>query len=528
MARCTPDELPSWVLQDDRRSAEIRVFEKITKELSDEWHAFYSRPWWGLNKSGGEKDGEADFVLVHAELGILVLEIKGGQISYDESKDQWASTDRYGIKHNFKRSPVQQAVSSKHQLLRKFALSNKWPTGRVLAHHGVIFVDTIDSGLKLLGGYEKEIFCFSRNFENHFSSWIIERLTSHREPREIGPGKFGIEAIYEALATPLKLRTTLSRSSDGDINEMNQLLTGVQLQSIAEIEEHKRTIVEGGAGTGKTIIACELALRIAEKNKVVGLCTISESLLTDLQSKTSSSKENLKVMSINQLVSSEMQFDFIIVDESQDVNWGDWEKIEQKLAGLNSQLVCFMDSNQAIYRLATDLEIRLAAKRITLRLNLRNTKSIAEVINKFYRGPATQICGPLGTIPVLSIVHDTESAIEDVILEVQKFNAIESVDYSAIAILSDSSDFLRRMTKALNTAGIFSASASRRRSNCLVLDSIYNFKGLEAPFVFVFMDSESGNHRELSYVAASRARTYLRVFATNENLLVCRAFSSSH
>jgi hypothetical protein len=40
MANCIPVAIPNWVLQDERRSAEIKVFEKSSKELSDDWHVW--------------------------------------------------------------------------------------------------------------------------------------------------------------------------------------------------------------------------------------------------------------------------------------------------------------------------------------------------------------------------------------------------------------------------------------------------------------------------------------------------------
>jgi len=523
MANCIPVAIPNWVLQDERRSAEIKVFEKSSKELSDDWHVFYSRPWWGLNERGGEKDGEADFVLAHPELGILFLEVKGGQITYDEKQDQWASTDRHGITHNFRKSPVQQAVACKHELMKKFQKSKKWPSKRVLAHHGVIFVDTVEPEMKILGGYEKEIFCFARAFERDFSNWVHGRVTNHRDKQEVGPGQLGIEAIHDVLAKPLKLRTTLSRFSLGDINAMNQLLTGIQLQTLAEIETQKRLVIEGGAGTGKTVIACELASRLNESNQDVALCTVAESLLTDFRIRLSESNTNLHIISVDELIADHRQYDLIIVDESQDVDWGHWTKIEQKLSGAASKLVCFMDSNQAIYRMATDLETRLDAKLITMRVNLRNTQKIGHVIKKLYSGPVTQVCGPEGLDPILSVVTDIEKAIASICSEVKRLNVEEVVDYSSIAILSDNKEFTRKLQQSLKAAIIFHAPAKNRALNTLTVDNIFNFKGLEAPFVFIFMDSDSGNNRELSYVASSRARTYLHVFSVSNTSLLSQA-----
>ena len=523
MAKCIPAELPNWVLQEERRSTEIKVYEKFADEFSDDWYIFYSRPWWGLNAQGGEKDGEADFVLAHPDLGLLFLEVKGGQITYDERNDQWASTDRHGITHNFRRSPVQQAVACKHELIRKFKKSRKWPLARVLAHHGVVFVDTVDPGVKIIGGYETEIFCFAKDFERNFLDWIEGRLNNHRNDNEVGPGKEGIEAIYEVLAAPLKLRTTLSRISNSDINVMNQLLTGIQLQTLAEIDIENRLVVEGGAGTGKTVIACELASRANDSQIKVALSTVSDALLTDFKIRLGEGNPNLQIINVEALVKLESNFDLIIIDESQDVDWSHWGKIEERLSTKTSKLVCFMDSNQAIYRIATDLETRLKAKRITMRVNLRNTQKIGKLINNLYSGPLTAVCGPEGSEPIITIVRDIDSATVRICTELKKLNEEEIVDYSAIAILSDNREFIRKIEQTLKAAMIFYSTAKNRVLNTLTVDTIFNFKGLEAPFVFIFLDSDSGNNKELSYVATSRARTYLQIYTLNENSLVGKA-----
>ena len=59
MAKMWPKEVPLWVVANERRSAEIKVFRKLQEELNDEWEVFYSRPWWGIGHNGEEVDGEA-------------------------------------------------------------------------------------------------------------------------------------------------------------------------------------------------------------------------------------------------------------------------------------------------------------------------------------------------------------------------------------------------------------------------------------------------------------------------------------
>ena len=528
MPKIFPNQLQNWVLRDERRSAEIKVFNKCVEQLPEDWYVFYSRPWWGLNERGGEKDGEADFILAHPDIGILFLEVKGGLITYDSQLDQWSSTDRYGIKHNFSKSPIQQAVQCKHQLIKKFKNAKNWPTGRVVAHHGVIFVDSVEPETALIGGFEKELFCNSVQFDRGFYDWVQKRLLINREKNEIGPGSEGIKVMIEVLAKPLRMRTTLSRASTDNLDSMNQQLTGIQLQALAEIETLPRIVIEGGAGTGKTVIACELALRSSEGegDTKVALCCVGESLLNDFKLRLGKIHPNLQILSIDELLLSPNKFERIIIDESQDLDWSDWDKILSKLVGSNSKLVCFMDSNQAIYRLATDLESRLSARRITLRVNLRNTKKIAQVINNLYEGPTPQSFGLDGIVPIFTRVNTHDDAAEKICAEILKLHKDEGVDFSSIAVLSENKDFLRRIERTLNSVGIFHNTSKFRGLNIITLDSVLNFKGLESPFVIIYSDLDSSNSRSLSYVSTSRARTYLHVYGNDLNTIISKAMAT--
>jgi hypothetical protein len=83
LSRVYPKEMPSWVRQDPLRSAECKVYSALKTQLDEPYVLFYSRPWLGLTSDGREIDGEADFVIVHPEFGILSIEVKGGEIHYD-------------------------------------------------------------------------------------------------------------------------------------------------------------------------------------------------------------------------------------------------------------------------------------------------------------------------------------------------------------------------------------------------------------------------------------------------------------
>ena len=98
-----PSRLPPDVTRNTLRSTECQVFRRLEAELDGSFVVFYSRPWLGLSEDGEEIDGECDFVVAHAELGFLAVEVKGGAVAYDPIADRWTSRDRWDVTHNIKK-----------------------------------------------------------------------------------------------------------------------------------------------------------------------------------------------------------------------------------------------------------------------------------------------------------------------------------------------------------------------------------------------------------------------------------------
>src|SRR5919109_952738 len=87
-------------------SAERRLYEEFLAQLSDEYVVFHSVPWSlePRRRGGPRVEGEADFVIAHAVRGILVLEAKGGELSYDPKTKTWIQIGRSG-KHAMDEDP---------------------------------------------------------------------------------------------------------------------------------------------------------------------------------------------------------------------------------------------------------------------------------------------------------------------------------------------------------------------------------------------------------------------------------------
>lgn len=515
MAVMWPRTLPAWVRQDPRRSAECEVYDKLELVLGDGWSVYYSRPWWGISARGGEIDGEADFVVAHADAGVLFIEVKGGLVRHDPTTGRWTSRDRLGITHNIK-DPVQQAMTSKHQLLKKFRLSAAWPADRVRLRHGVILPDSEPEDSGLVAGYEQDLFCFSTSLRDRLFTWVKGRLTSHADREhdiERGPGKGGIASIDETIAAPARLKVPLHRELESDVAMQDALLTGAQLQAILFIDAHPRVVVEGGAGTGKTLVAAELAVRYAQNGRSTLLCCLSEALALSLKGRIGG-QDNLKVLTLAEMRRSAPRsllasYSAVIVDEGQDVDWAEWDLVEGCVQA-GGVLRVFFDSNQAVYRARDDLETRLQAEGVPLRLNLRNTKRIAAVTEPLYRGPLIECAGAEGGLPLVVETSAAEGGSR-VLSIVRELISGQSLAPADVAVLAPDAKAVETIRFELSRIGLKATDALTRTPGAVIVETVARFKGLESLAVVLLVDRTCANNAELAYVGVSRARALLVV-----------------
>ncbi len=84
---------PKFIDPDTKSSAERNLYQAFSRELDDDWVVFHQVRWIGKNDLGRPRDGEADFVVAHPRLGVLVVEVKGGRIGFDASTGRFTSTE---------------------------------------------------------------------------------------------------------------------------------------------------------------------------------------------------------------------------------------------------------------------------------------------------------------------------------------------------------------------------------------------------------------------------------------------------
>lgn len=91
-----PDMYPNTI-PPEASQAEKKVFDAFQRQSSTGYTVIYHLPFQELDWQRIRRDREIDFVLGHAEFGILVIEVKGGGIRRYAETGRWTTTDRQGV-----------------------------------------------------------------------------------------------------------------------------------------------------------------------------------------------------------------------------------------------------------------------------------------------------------------------------------------------------------------------------------------------------------------------------------------------
>ena len=366
--------------------AELRVFDQLRRAFDGDarsrFTAFHSL---NLTHHDYKRFGEIDFLVV-GRPGIFVLEVKGGGVSCEAG--EWRYQDRFGVGHSSVEGPFRQAESALHGLRSKL---EKGLSRRVLDRFtvgcGVVFPDcdwTV-SGVE----WDPEMLADARSARN-LEGWL-ERLFTYwrrRETRRHSPPEDAdLDALIRFLrpdfemAVPIHVRVS-------EVEEHRVALTEDQMWAVDLAEENNRLLCAGGAGTGKTFLAMELARRWTAQGRKVLLACRSSWLRRWLQARFMVPGLAVAVADGAATAARRMgidRFDALIVDEGQDLlDLTLLEGLDTALVGgleegrwcffhdLNNQAGLFGEPDPE----ALELISQCATTRVVLRKNCRNTQQI--------------------------------------------------------------------------------------------------------------------------------------------------------
>jgi hypothetical protein len=439
------------LVKDTSSDAERKVYNALKQTLDDNYYVFHSTLWVSPQDGGLLKNGEVDFIIIHPEHGILLLEAKGGDILIDGATKEWTSRDRFQVVHKIQ-DPFKQVSASVHFLKRKLQelpRTKNFAT-RLWLMYGVWFPDVKwQPGAVSLPHVIDELVLDATDLVNPEPGML--RLF-HFNPHGKTPRlkQTMIDALIDVFAPTTRIKSTLAVQFANEEREYAQL-TDDQMHRLAVMSRYPRVTVRGAAGTGKTVLALERAHRLAEQDldvlfvcenpalaywiaslvdrepqgirslisvyHVEQLCLeisgeagmvfgdIPESMesagLDELGDRIRQTKlASLLTRSLDKLERQEQRraYDAILVDEAQNIERALWGPIFKMLRDRqNGLFYAFYDPAQRESDDDWEPPIVNGHRELILTDNIRNTQTIFNVALPFYPGAETPQCrGPEG------------------------------------------------------------------------------------------------------------------------------------
>ncbi|MFW6074423.1 MAG: NERD domain-containing protein [Chloroflexota bacterium] len=534
MARMIPERIPSTV----KSAAEREVFRLLSEALDDHFTVFHSVAWVLPNELGQARDGEADYVIAHQDRGVLLIEVKGGEIAFDGESRRWTTINQAGFVNEID-SPIEQARANFHKFMQFTSSSRPTMPFRYPGGYGVIFPDGVLDGGPLPPDIPRQIIVDADDIDR-LANRISGMLHYWTGGKGTMPGERGIEALEGLLKRSLQIRTPL-RAEIAREEEEFRTLTERQYQILTLLQNQPRALITGCSGSGKTFLAVEKGRRLAEQGIPTLLTCFNKGLAIWIRESIDPVPKCLRVQHFHELAydlakeagldaewpehlsggeyfsehlpslmyeavsESNPLFDAIIVDEGQDFREDWWIPLLESMRSPDEGIFyIFYDDQQCIY--TEDARPPFDAPSYPLTENLRNTRAIHRVIAEHYRGEA-HCRGPEGREPTFMTPKDQTAALQR---ELHRFLVEEGVDEREIVVLTPASARRSRWKSGQRLGTATLTWDDPPPDGQVLVSTIQSFKGLERSVVIV---TELPGHADekLQLVAFSRARSELIV-----------------
>ena len=547
MAKMIPDYIDQ---EDPRRNGERLVFEWLS-DKSIPGTVYYSL----LQKNHRHKlIGEIDFLYV-TERGFICIEVKGGQNIY-RSNMEWFSVNKRG-EHNQIHNPFLQAKDCQYALKDYFTSTyGKFsPQSKYLVGYAVIFPECKFTGdgndlvTEVMYDGRYNLSYFPNFLENVFDYWEQLEITRHGYTPE------------RLTQMQLKQANDLLRGDFHVVPSMHLELQHVEQQMIKLTEEqydvldvvddNSRAIVQGAAGTGKTLLALELARKHAARGEnTLYLCYNSN--MADYARMSLIECPNLDVYTFHSLIMKfldgnslytlapgilgrrfldahcviDKKYTSIIIDEGQDLLNADvLDALNEMIKGGFEKgfWAVFMDPNQNIFNPNDDYDQTLEyiqelyrPTMLSLKTNCRNTQPIASRTAALTITPPAKNLKLSGPKVITRTYTDKRDFLSTFTRELQSLlvSGISSTDIVVLSRYKKSNSCLSDVKRLCNLEVVESNTIKAFKDRCLNYYTAQSFKGLESKIVF-YIDVDGFNSiqdRMINYVAMSRARLQLYLF----------------
>jgi len=419
-----PHDLDSPEMKKLGIQTEYEVYNKL-KDLSDEFIIFCGPKFIRRDGFGNMRDGEySDFIIIHKTKGVAFLECKGGSITYSSNEVRWYQNEK-----RLNKSPLQQASNGKFAL-RALLNSPKYKEeiefDKINSIHGAIFPNTPElDNIQYGTDIKPEMLIWANNYQNLENS-ILKMLDLNRSKHLIEEETIQlIKKILYGNTFENPFKNILKYGEHAQDLEFDD----AQQSFLLSIFNNEKMIIEGLAGTGKTIIAAKIACDPEYDDKKVLILTKTKGLSQFLKVLTKNkerSSKNFRIYSIDQFVKKtadrlnfpmsslkrfsteeekrehfdvyspqmcsnlfeahpDERFDLVIVDEAQDFH-KNWFNSLNNITGQDGKIFFFYDPLQTtiensmteILRKPKDVNFPV----FNFNANYRNSSTISNFLSK--------------------------------------------------------------------------------------------------------------------------------------------------
>jgi len=555
-----PDNINHFISQGER----LLYFKFKNEETVQQFYILHSV---FTNYHLNNISGELDFLVLAPGMGIFAIEVKHGGVSRE--KGTWLYENRSGKINQKKKSPFSQVHGTMHSI-RQYILdqvshdkSKYERLKNLLFGTGVAFTSMVNKNID----FGPEAFPWQvltreglslpiRKYLNTLSDgWHNEYQDKYwYDVNKSRPTSRDCELVLKILRGDLNIDyTEINRISDNE--KIIEEFTKEQFYILNFVNFNDRCLIEGQAGTGKTVLALELVKRRLKKDEKVGFFCFNNQLGQKLNKtisnnftstqydycvgtlhsymlnntdvaipKSDKSKFYSETLPLEFLIQNEGilysdQFDFLVIDEVQDLLTNYYlEVIDFILEGGvdRGRWVMFGDfSNQAIY-LNNPFEALENLKRRThftklppLNINCRNTKRISNQNSLLTGIDLPEFTNQTLIGESITVKFPAKNKQKKVVEEVVESLLDKEIPITKITLLSP-----KRVSNNCLSDSDYIADLKK---DGLTVTTIQSFKGLEDAIVVLydFDEISSEKSRKLLYVGISRATQRLLLILDN-------------
>ena len=556
--------LPPYIDKSCKSTGEKMLFEIFKNSpFTNDWIVLHSL---NLSQHTVRLYGEIDFLILIPGGGVYVMEVKGGDVKCIDGV--WHFIDRYG-NVNKNKSPFNQArdamFSLRSAIEKEFGKGHKFTkilSGFLCAFPHITFdkhsveyeswqildKDSIQSGTESF--FKNLVQQFIQKYKGQ--KWFSEKDSL--------PDANDLNSLCDFLRGDFeRVRTVKERLAEFD-KEVKKY-TEEQYRILDSIQLNDRSVTQGSAGTGKTMIALESAVRAAAEGKTVFLTCYNRLIGEWMQKQVEEWKDKITVSSLHSFLFEQskgfnydksqsskqdfyskylpillkdiyqkgisQKFDKLIIDEGQDL-------IREEYLSLFDSMVTggFTNGNweiygdferQAIYAQLSKKEMIDLLKssgqysNFLLKINCRNTKQVGEetsLISGFEKPPF--LLEHLEGVPVEYIFYTDEAHQKTLLVQQLQKLSSSKLPLNELVIISPR----KFESSCSDSVPGFTIREIKNNNEICPAQTFYGFatvqsyKGMESNYILItdIEDLSSEIAKSLLYVGMSRARYGLILF----------------